>query len=459
MKLTFWGAAETVTGSRHLIDINGRRVLIDCGLFQGLKRLRELNWARFPVDPSSIDAVVLTHAHIDHSGYLPALTRDGFRGDIWCTPATEALTKILLLDSAHLHEEDARVANRRHSSRHHPALPLYTTEDAERCLLQLRAVPFGERFQPADALTASFSPVGHILGAAAVHVEGDGTTTTFSGDVGRPDDPIMPPPAPIPSADHIVTESTYGNRSHPDVDPADELAEIVTRTVRRGGTLLIPVFAVGRAQTILHLLSDLRRNGRIPEVPTYLNSPMAVNATELFCRFTAEHRLSVEQCTDMCDDVTFVRTAEESKKLTARRGPAIVLAASGMATGGRVLHHLESLAPERHNTIVFCGFQAAGTRGEALVNGAHTVRVYGGDIPVRAEIARVDSLSAHADADELLAWLASATSAPADVSVVHGEPVAADVFRRRIHNELGWSARVPAQGESITVHTAEAVHA
>jgi len=451
MDITFWGAAETVTGSRHLIDIGGRRVLVDCGLFQGVKRLRERNWERFPVDPASIDAIVLTHAHIDHSGYLPALARDGFTGDIWCTPATRALAEIMLLDSAHLHEEDARVANRRHSSRHHPALPLYTTEDAERCLHQLRAVPFGETISPVDELSVTFSPVGHILGAAAVHVESAEGSITFTGDVGRSVDPIMPPPEPLPSADHLVTESTYGDRHHSDADPTDELAEVVVRTLHRRGTILIPVFAVGRAQTILHLLSELRRAGRIPEVPTYLNSPMAVHATELFCRFTGEHRLTDEQCAAMCEDVRFVRTAEESMRLTAKHEPSIVLAASGMATGGRVLHHLEQLAPDRCNTILFTGFQAVGTRGDALVHGAATVRVYGGEVPVRAEVATLDSLSAHADADELLTWLATTATPPRAVTVVHGEPHAADTMRRRIRDELGWPARVAAHGDTTPV--------
>jgi metallo-beta-lactamase family protein len=458
MHITFWGAAETVTGSRHLLEVDGRRVLVDCGLFQGVKRLRERNWERFPVDPASIDAVVLTHAHIDHSGYLPALVRDGFAGDIWCSSATGALAELMLLDSAHLHEEDARVANRRHSSRHHPALPLYTTEDAERCLRQLRPVPFGAAFAPVDELSVTLSPVGHILGAAAVHVDSADGSVTFTGDVGRPADPIMPAPAPVPAADHLVTESTYGDRRHPDVDPAEELAEVVDRTLRRHGSVLIPVFAVGRAQTVLHLLSELRRAGRIPEVPTYLNSPMAVHATELFYRFSDQHRLSNQQCAAMREDVHFVRSVEESMRLTASHEPAIVLAASGMATGGRVLHHLEQLAPDRRNTILFTGFQAAGTRGDALVHGARTVRVYGGEVPVRAEVANLESLSAHADADELLTWLASAPTPPAAVSVVHGEPHAADTLRRRIRDELGWPARAAAHGDTVSVPARSRAH-
>jgi metallo-beta-lactamase family protein len=451
MKITFCGAAETVTGSRFLVESGGKRVLVDCGLFQGIKRLRRMNWDRFPVPPNSIDAVILTHAHIDHSGYLPVLVRDGFNGTVWCTDGTAALARILLLDSAHLQEEDARYANRQHSSKHHPALPLYTADDAERALLHLRTVAFHSPFEPVSGLRVSFSPVGHILGAACVHLDDGHRSVTFTGDVGRPDDPVMRAPEPLPAADYLVTESTYGNRLHPRTDPRDDLAEVVNRTLGRGGTLLVPVFAVGRAQSVLHLLTELRDMGRIPEVPTYLNSPMAIDATELFCRYFDEHRLDQDACARMCQGVEFVRTPDESKELTSLRGPMIVLAASGMLSGGRVLHHLEALAPSSRNTILLTGFQAAGTRGEALQNGARTVKCYGGTVPVHAEIARIDSLSAHADADELVAWLSTADRPPRGVAVVHGEPSAADTLRRRLGDELGWSAFVPIQGESVTL--------
>lgn len=330
MRITFWGAAGTVTGSRFVVESSGRRLLVDCGLFQGIKTIRSRNWDPFPVDPATIDAVVVTHAHIDHTGYLPALVRDGFRGVVWCTPATADLGRIMLPDSAHLQEEDARHANRRGSSRHHPALPLYTAADAERALAHLRPHPFLEPFEPVAGVEAVFSPVGHILGAGAVRIADADTSVLFTGDVGRPVDPVMRAPAPPPAADHLVTEPTYGNRTHDQRDPAEELADAVVRTMSRGGTLLVPVFAVGRAQTVLHLLSELRAAGRIPRVPTYVNSPMAVDATELFCRSTGEHRLTVEECRAMCDDVTFVRTVEESKELTPLGGPMIVLSASGM---------------------------------------------------------------------------------------------------------------------------------
>lgn len=456
MRVSFWGAAGTVTGSRFVVEAAGRRLLVDCGLFQGIKPIRTRNWGPFPVDPASLDAVVLTHAHIDHSGYLPALVRDGFRGRIWCTPATAELTRVLLLDAAHLQEEDARLANRRRSSRHHPALPLYTTEDAEMALDQLSTRPFGTTFAPVAGLEATFSPVGHILGAACVRVADPVTSVLFTGDVGRPVDPVMHAPAPPLAADHVVTESTYGNRRHAQEDPADVLAEVATRTLGRGGTLLIPVFAVGRAQTVLHLLTRLRAEGAIPTVPTYLNSPMAIDVTEMFFAHRDQHRLSAEECRAMGEGVEFVRTVEASKALTARSDPMIVLSASGMAAGGRVLHHLEQVAPDRRSTVLFTGYQAAGTRGEAMVAGAPRIKVFGRYVPVRAEVATIDSLSAHADAEELTAWLATTPSLPRSVHIVHGEPSAADALRRSLHDDLGWPTHVPTHGEAVDLSPAGA---
>jgi metallo-beta-lactamase family protein len=451
MRVTFWGAAETVTGSRFVVEGGASRLLVDCGLFQGLKRLRELNWAPFPVDPASLDAVVLTHAHIDHSGYLPALVRDGFRGRIWCTEATAALAGILLPDAAHLQEEDARYANKRRSSRHDPALPLFTTDDAGAALARLTTAPFGHEFCPAPGFSVTFTPAGHILGAASALV-GDGTSSVlFSGDLGRSKDHIMMPPASPPAADHIVVESTYGDRRHSDEDAAEILAGVVNRTAQHGGIVLIPVFAVGRAQTVLHLLAGLRRDGRIPALPTFLNSPMAVDATELFVASRGQHRLGDHELAELCRGVELVRSVEESKQLTSRRGPMIVLSASGMLTGGRVLHHLLRVAPDHRNTIVIAGFQAAGTRGEALLHGARSVRVFGEDVPLRARVVHLDSLSAHADADELLAWLRSSPVPPRSVSVVHGEPIAAETMRRRVAHELAWPVRVPAPGDSVVV--------
>jgi metallo-beta-lactamase family protein len=451
MQLTFWGATETVTGSRFVVDAGPSRVLVDCGLFQGVKRQRLRNWAPFPVEPSSIDAVVLTHAHIDHSGYLPALVRDGFRGKIWCTPSTQGLAEILLPDSAYLQEEEARYANRRGSTRHDPALPLYTVPDAERALDRFRAHGMAGTFEPAPGIDASFTAAGHILGAASVRLAGEGGSVLCSGDLGRSDDLVMRPPAPPPAVDHVVVESTYGDRAHPDEDAGEALAKIVRATVRRDGIVLIPVFAVGRAQTVLHLLARLRRQGRIPSVPTFLNSPMAVDAIELFLEAGGEHRLGPDDLRQLAEGVELVRSVEASKALTIRRGPMIVLSASGMLSGGRVLHHLIRVAPDHRSAIVLTGYQAAGTRGEALLAGARSVRIFGEDVPVRAQVHSIESLSAHADADELLGWLGSAPTPPAGVSVVHGEPTASDVLRRRIEVELGWPAAVPGTGDQITV--------
>jgi metallo-beta-lactamase family protein len=451
MEITFWGAAEAVTGSRFVVESGRSRVLVDCGLFQGVKRQREQNWARFPVDPASLDAVILTHAHIDHSGYLPALVRDGFKGRIWCTPSTAALVRILLPDTAYLQEEEARFANKRGSSKHKPALPLFTQADAERALQHLRTHGFAGRFAPAPGIEARFSPAGHILGAATVWLADGDHSVVFSGDLGRSKDPVMHPPDPPLPPDHIVIESTYGNRTHPAEDPADILAEVVNRTIERGGTVLVPVFAVGRAQTVLHLLARLRADGRIPAVPTFVNSPMAVDATELFLHSGDQHRLDPDALAALSHGVELVRSVEDSKRLTARRGPMVVLSASGMVAGGRVLHHLRVVGPDPRSTIVMVGYQAAGTRGEAIVAGAETVRAFGEDIPIRAEVVSIHGLSAHADADELLDWLRSASAVPSGVSVVHGEASAADTLRRRIRTELGWSAEVPPYGSSVTV--------
>jgi metallo-beta-lactamase family protein len=451
MRITFWGATETVTGSRFVVEAAGRRILVDCGLYQGLKSLRLRNWAPFPIEPRSIDAVILTHAHIDHSGYLPALVRDGFDGPIWATPGTAALCRILLPDAAHLQEEDARHANRHRSTRHHPALPLFTAADAQAALGQVRTHPFDHAFPVVDGVEARFTGAGHILGAACVHLAVEEASVTFTGDVGRPNDPVMLAPAPPPGADHVVTESTYGNRQHPDADPLDELATVVNATMRRGGTLLIPSFAVGRAQTLLYLLSRLRGEGRIPEVPVYLNSPMAIDATELFWAHRDEHRLSDEECAAMSSGVQLVRTVEESKRLTPLDGPMIVLSASGMLSGGRVLHHLVRLAPNPRNTILLTGYQAAGTRGEALLAGARRLKVFGEYVPVRARVEHLDTVSAHADADELTAWLSSIERPPAHVHLVHGEPSATDALRRSLHDDLGWATSVPSYGSSVEV--------
>jgi metallo-beta-lactamase family protein len=448
VQLTFLGATGTVTGSRFLIDHNGTRLLIDCGQFQGPKSLRSKNWESFPVDPASLDAVVLTHAHIDHSGFLPALARDGFAGTVWSTPATKSLCELMLPDSARLQEEEAYYANKKRSSSHDPALPLYTTGDAERVLEEFATAHFGEPFSPVDGLTVRFSRVGHILGAAAVHVSDGTTSVVFTGDVGRPNDVVMRAPDPLPAADYIITEATYGDRDHPDEDSEEELAELIRSTISRGGSVLIPTFAVGRAQMLMHLLARLRTAGKIPSVPTFLNSPMATSATEIMIAHESDHRLTPDECSQMMEGVEFVRTVEESKELTDRDDPVIVLSASGMATGGRVLHHLMKMTPDARNTVIFVGHQAVGTRGWRYINGEKWVRIYGQDYDVNARIAHMDALSAHADAGQLVKWL-SQSPAPKRTFIVHAEPDAADAFKGRLQSQLGWNVEIPALGDSV----------
>lgn len=446
-RVTFLGANATVTGSRYLVETPTSRILVDCGLFQGYKPLRLRNWAAFPVDPASIDAVVLTHAHLDHSGYLPRLVRSGFRGPVFCTAATRDLCNILLPDSGRLLEEEALHANRKGSSRHQPAEPLYTEADATRALRQLSAVDFDHDFEPATGLLARFRYQGHILGAASVTVEHEGRRIVFSGDIGRPHDQVMRAPVPPDDADWIVTESTYGNRRHPPVEANQELATALHGVLARGGVAIIPSFAVGRAQLLLHTIAQLQVAGTIPEVPVYLNSPMATDVTALYRRYPDLHRLDPEALQHMARITQIVNSVEESKALNRRKGPMIIVSASGMASGGRVLHHLVAFAPDPRNAILLSGFQAGGTRGAAIAGGARSVRIYGQDIAVNAEVIQLEAASAHADGEEILAWLRSARRVPKRVFVTHGEPDAADALRLRIQHELGWNAHVPEYRE------------
>lgn len=452
--LQFLGAAGTVTGSRYLAEANGHRVLIDCGLFQGYKQLRERNWAPFPVDPASIDAVVLTHAHLDHSGYLPALVRQGFRGRIHCTAGSVALCGLLLPDSGHLLEEEAKYAARKGYSKHQEPLPLYTERDAEESLRQLQGHDYERDVELVPGIRARFHPAGHILGAAHVSLDVQGQRLHFSGDLGRQHESLMNPPSPLPACDLLVCESTYGNRAHVPVDQEAELAPIVRRVAARGGVMVIPAFAVGRAQALMLHLARLRQRGEIPAVPVFLNSPMAVDATKLYHAHHAEHHVSDEDCRRMYELATFVNSVEESKALNRQRGPMIIISASGMATGGRVLHHIEAFGPDDRNAIVLSGFQAGGTRGAALAGGARTLRMFGREIPIRAEVVQLQGFSGHADADELLAWMRTAPSAPRMVYVTHGEPDAADTLRARIQHELGWRARAPEHLERVSLEGA-----
>jgi metallo-beta-lactamase family protein len=451
MKLGFYGGAGTVTGSKYLLEVGSTRILIDCGLFQGLKRLRERNWQPLPFDPKALDAVILTHAHLDHSGYLPLVARAGFRGPVYCTAATEKLLDILLPDSAHLQEEEARFANRHSFSKHSPALPLYTQNDAAAALKILRPVDWADRIAIAPQIVASFSPAGHLLGAASVLVESPSGRVLFSGDVGRPDDPLMREPPPPPRADWVVIESTYGDRRHPQNDAEPELATAVNRAVARGGVVIVPAFAIGRAQLLLHLIARLKARAAIPDVPVFLNSPMATDATRIYHEHRREHRLTESECQAMCTAARFVNSVEESKSLNALRDPAVIVSASGMATGGRVIHHLKAFAPDVRNMILFTGFQAPGTRGAALVGGADTIRIHGEWIHVRAEVVQLASTSAHADREQLVAWLKGMERPPQRVFVTHGEPAAADMLRQYLRRDIATDVTVPEHGEVIQI--------
>jgi len=441
--LTFLGAAGTVTGSRYLVQAGGARVLVDCGLFQGYKPLRLKNWSVFPVEPGSIDAVILTHAHLDHSGYLPRLVAEGFDGPVWCTRGTRDLCSILLPDSARLLQEEAAHANRIGSSRHHPARPLYTEEGAAAALQRMVTIEFGEQFEPVPGCSASIRPQGHILGAGAVTLEHAGSRITFSGDIGRPSDPVMHAPQAPADSDWIVCESTYGDRRHLPGSLRAELKPILAKVLARGGTVVIPAFAVGRAQALLHVISGLIEDSELPAVPVYLNSPMAARVTSLYRDHKGDHRLDASALERMDRIVHTVSSIEESKALNVRKGAKVIVSASGMLTGGRVLHHLLAYAGDPRNAIVLCGYQAGGTRGAALARGDRLIRVYGVDIDVRAEVFQLDTGSAHADADELLAWLGSAPRQPRGVFLTHGEPDAADALRQRVERELGIPVCVP----------------
>jgi metallo-beta-lactamase family protein len=449
MDLQFLGATGTVTGSRYLLRAGASTVLVDCGLFQGYKELRLRNWTPLPVRPDSIHALILTHAHLDHSGYVPLLARQGFRGKVFCTSATLDLCRILLPDSGHLLEEEADYLNRHRLGKHAPALPLYTRDDAMRCLRLFKPVDFGASWQPAPGLNARLSPSGHMPGSSFVHIDDGKRAVLFSGDIGRPQDLVLKPPAHMDGADYLVVESTYGDRLHEGGDVMRQLADVINRTAARSGVVVIPAFAVGRAQTLMYCIHLLKEKRAIQDLPVYLNSPMAASATEVFHRHLSELRLAPAECEAMARSVQVVETPEESQRLNARRGPMVIIAASGMATGGRVVHHLKAFAPHPRNTILFAGFQAGGTRGATIAGGAPAVRIHGEDVPVRAEVAKLDTLSAHADAAEITDWLRGFSAAPRQTFITHGEPAAADAMRLRIERELHWSCQVPYYMESV----------
>lgn len=451
MQLSFLGGAGTVTGSKFLLEHQGRTLLVDCGLFQGFKALRLKNWAAFPMPPGKVDAVALTHAHLDHSGYLPLLHRRGFTGPVFASRATADLAAVLLRDAGHLQEKDAEFANRHGFSKHKPALPLFTVEDADHVLRQFKPVAFGEEVRLPQGATIHLRRTGHIIGAASIVVNWGARSVAFSGDLGRYNDPTMCDPAPIEHADYLLVESTYGNRPHAPGDPAEALAATIDATVTRGGTVVIPAFAVGRTQNLLFHLQQLKARGRLANVPIFLDSPMAMDASEIFCRDTADHKLSPAECRAACAVAHYVRGVEESKALTANPMPKVIISASGMATGGRVLHHLKRYAPEARNTILFAGFQAGGTRGAAMVAGAEAIKIHGAYVPVHAEVKNLDMLSAHADATEIMRWLRGFRAAPRMTFIVHGEAAASDALRQRIEEELRWPCMVAEHGQTETL--------
>ncbi len=451
LSLTSLGGAGTVTGSKHLLTHGDTRILVDCGLFQGLKNLRELNWQRLPVEPRDIDAVVLTHAHLDHCGHLPRLLLDGFKGRIHATGATRDVAELILRDSGHLQEKDAEFANRKGFSRHKPALPLYTERDAQRTMAAFATAPWHQPVELPGGASLYFRNAGHILGAASAQIDLGGTRIVFSGDLGRYGDPLLPDPEPVPEADYVVIESTYGNRVHSPQDPTAALGEIVERTAQRGGTVVIPAFAVGRAQEVLYHLWKLKQAGRLKNVPVYMDSPMAINAGALYMRHLDDHRLDAAGCRRIDEMVGYVRDVEDSKALSANRYPKVIISASGMATGGRVLHHIAAFGGDHRNTLLFSGFQAAGTRGRKLLDGAREVRLFGQDMAVNAEVAELPMLSAHADSNELMRWLSGFRQPPRKVFIVHGEPEASDALRERIEHELGWNATAPLPNRSYAL--------
>ena len=469
LSLTCLGAARTVTGSKHLLAVDGHRLLVDCGMFQGRRELRERNWQPLPVQPNSIETVVLTHAHLDHCGLLPRLVAQGFKGRIFCTPATAELTKIVLADAAKLQEEDAERANRKGYTKHQPALPLFTTEDADRTIARLQPVGYEREMPVIPGVTAEFLNAGHLLGSAYARLTltSSGKTLLFGGDLGRFGRPVLPDPAPVPHADLVVVESTYGDRTHPDDDNGVGLASIVTDTATRRGKVIIPAFALGRVEELLYWIDRLENERRIPELPVYVDSPMAAAVLQSYRermteldpeirdqaitnnggRAMAERRLLAFTTAKL----RVVTSIGDSRELQESTDTSIVISSSGMATGGRVLHHLARALPDPRNTVMFAGFQSPGTRGRSLVDGAPFVRIHGQEIPVSARIENLESMSAHADSNEILRWLRGFKTPPALTCLVHGEPTAMDTLKARIEKELGWSVRTPQPHEKIAL--------
>lgn len=456
-RLTFYGAAQTVTGSKYLLESHGAKVLVDCGLFQGMKKLREKNWESLPMDVSSIDSVCLTHAHLDHVGYLPRLIKNGFRGQIYCTPATEKIAALILYDSARNQERDAEYANKKGFSKHKPAQPLYDSKNVDKTMKLFHPVPRGKWFEPADQIFMRYADAGHLLGSNMIEVELRAESTPirmlFSGDVGRYDGPLYFDPSPPTACDYLICESTYGNRDHPEVDLLESLKDVVNRSVKRGGVMLIASFAVGRAQQLIYLLKVLMSEGKIPQLPIYLDSPMSINATKIYREHCDDHDLSeglLGQRDSVLDgdNVHFTREVSASKALNRVDGPAVIISSSGMMTGGRILHHLKRRLPDPKTTIVLGGFMAAGTRGRRMQDGEKFIRIHGMDIENKAHIEKVSGLSGHADRSDLLRWLKPLPD-PKRVFLTHGEMKSATALADTLKKDRGWNVHIPALGETV----------
>lgn len=441
--IQFLGAAGTVTGSKFLFQTKDFKALIDCGLFQGLKELRILNREKLPVTPSSIDCVILTHAHLDHCGYLPLLVKNGFKGKIYCTTPTRELAKIILMDSARIQEEDAEYANKMGFSKHSPAEPLYTTLDAQKALKLFTIADINQWIKISKEIKIRFSNSGHIIGSAFIELNHNGKKTVFSGDLGRTKPMMLQKRAMITKADYLVVESTYGDRLHTKDRPLEILERIINETVKRKGHLIIPSFAVGRAQELIYLINKLKKQKRIPQIPVFLDSPMAIHATEIFLSNPNWHTLSAKEVRDFLENTSLVKNQQQSQELSRSKHSTIVIAGSGMVTGGRVLHHLEKRLSDPRNTVLLAGYQAPGTRGRLLADSAPEIKMFGTYIPVKARIETISSLSAHADQGEILSWLKGFKTPPKKTFIVHGELQAANALRIKIQDTLNWFAEVP----------------
>jgi metallo-beta-lactamase family protein len=459
-KITFLGAAGTVTGSKYLVEAQGKKLLVDCGLFEGTKELSQRNWDKLPVDVETIDWVLLTHAHIDHTGYLPRLARSGYKGPIYANAATRELCNLLLPDSAHLQEEDALYAAKKGYSKHKPPLPLYTVGEAQQALTQFHDIPRADTFQISPEFSVRPHDAGHILGSTWLELtitEGDKKTlVVFSGDLGRYDQPILNDPESPTQADYLLCESTYGDRDHPAGNVADELADQINQTAKRGGAVVIPAFAVGRTQTLMYYLKQLVAQKKIADLPVYVDSPMAISVTELYKNHPEDHDIDFTRQSQNGDgdplnlkEVHMTRSVEDSKKINDVVSPCIIVSASGMATGGRILHHLEHRLPDSRSTILLVGYQGEGTRGRQLLEGAKFISLYGQQIPVRAKVVEIGQLSAHAGQSELLRWLSGFKKAPKQAFLVHGEPVALNALREKVKAQFGWGVTIPDYEQAI----------